>query len=63
MATGMEFGLLGPLVVRRGGVAVAVPPGKQRAVLAALLLKAGRMVAVDELAEVLWGKGRRRRPG
>ena len=37
MATGMEFGLLGPLSVRLGGVEVPPPPpGKQRVVLAAL---------------------------
>jgi DNA-binding SARP family transcriptional activator len=53
MAT--EFGLLGPLVVCCDGVVVAVQPGKQRAVLAALLLNAGRVVSVEELAEVLWG--------
>ena len=40
-----EFCLLGPLLVRRGGVAVPVTPGKQRAVLAALLLSAGRVVS------------------
>jgi DNA-binding SARP family transcriptional activator len=51
----MEFGLLGPLAVRRDGVVITVPRGKQRVVLAALLLKAGRAVPVDELAEVLWG--------
>jgi DNA-binding SARP family transcriptional activator/Tfp pilus assembly protein PilF len=51
----MEFCLLGPLVVRRGGVVVPVPRGKQRAVLAALLLNAGRVVSVDDLAETLWG--------
>ena len=50
-----EFGLLGPLLVRSGGAAVAVPPGKQRAVLAALLLSEGRAVSPDELAEILWG--------
>jgi len=55
MVTGMEFGLLGPLVVRCGGAEVPVSPGKQRAVLAALLLAAGRVVAVDDLAEALWG--------
>jgi DNA-binding SARP family transcriptional activator/Tfp pilus assembly protein PilF len=55
VASGMEFGLLGPLSVRRGGVEVPVPPGKQRVLLAALLLKVGRMAAVDELAEALWG--------
>jgi DNA-binding SARP family transcriptional activator/Flp pilus assembly protein TadD len=51
----MEFCLLGPLAVRCGGVAVPVAAGKQRAVLAALLLDAGRVVPVDELAEALWG--------
>ena len=51
----MEFGLLGPLTVRRDRVAVAVPAGKQRILLAALLLKAGRVVPLDELIEALWG--------
>jgi DNA-binding SARP family transcriptional activator/tetratricopeptide (TPR) repeat protein len=50
-----EFGLLGPLLVRSGGATVAVPPGKQRTVLAALLLGGGRVVSLDELTEVLWG--------
>jgi DNA-binding SARP family transcriptional activator len=51
----VEFCLLGPLVVRSGSTAVKTPSGKQRTVLAALLLKAGRVVSLDELAEVLWG--------
>jgi DNA-binding SARP family transcriptional activator/tetratricopeptide (TPR) repeat protein len=55
MAAGIEFCLLGPVTVRAGGVPVPVPPGKQRAVLAALLLNVGRVVPVDELAGVLWG--------
>jgi DNA-binding SARP family transcriptional activator len=50
----LEFCLLGPLDVRCGGTVVVVPPGKQRAVLAALLLNAGRVVSLDELAEALW---------
>jgi DNA-binding SARP family transcriptional activator/tetratricopeptide (TPR) repeat protein len=49
-----EFCLLGPLTVRRGGVTLPVV-GKQRAVLAALLLSAEHTVSCDELAEVLWG--------
>jgi WD40 repeat protein/DNA-binding SARP family transcriptional activator len=53
----MEFGLLGPLVVYRDGFDVPLPPGKQRVVLAALLLKTNRMVSLDELAETLWGEG------
>src|SRR5580700_4033517 len=55
MVTRMQFGLLGPLVVRRGETVVSVRAGKQRAVLAALLLNANRVVPVDELAEMLWG--------
>jgi DNA-binding SARP family transcriptional activator len=52
---GIEFSLLGPLMVRCDGRAVAVPGGKPRTVLAALLLDAGDLVTVDQLAEVLWG--------
>jgi DNA-binding SARP family transcriptional activator/Tfp pilus assembly protein PilF len=51
----MEFCLLGSLIVRSGGVALPVQRGKQRAVLAALLLDANRVVSLDELAETLWG--------
>jgi DNA-binding SARP family transcriptional activator/Tfp pilus assembly protein PilF len=50
-----EFCLLGPLTVRHGEAAVPVARGKQRAVLAALLLNANQVVPVDELAETLWG--------
>lgn len=55
MATEIEFCLLGPLTVRRGGVVVPVPAGKQRTVLAALLLNACQVVSLTELAEVVWG--------
>ena len=41
MDSATEFGLLGPLLVRRGEVMLPVAPGKQRAVLAVLLLDAG----------------------
>ena len=55
MDTGLEFCLLGPLAVRSGGATVLVPRGKQRVLLASLLLSAGQAVSVDELAETLWG--------
>src|SRR5580693_5230173 len=55
MTAKLEFCLLGPVVVRRGGVAVPVPRGRQRALLAVLLLNAGRAVSVAEIAETLWG--------
>jgi DNA-binding SARP family transcriptional activator len=50
-----EFCLLGPLEVRCGGQLTPLPLGKQRAVLAALLLKANRVVTADELIDVMWG--------
>jgi DNA-binding SARP family transcriptional activator len=50
-----EYCLLGPLTVRRGGALVTIPAGRQRTVLAALLLSAGRLVRLDELTEAAWG--------
>lgn len=41
----MEFLLLGPLIVRSGGDVVPLQRGKQRTVLAGLLLTANRVVA------------------
>jgi predicted ATPase/DNA-binding SARP family transcriptional activator len=50
------FSILGPLEVRREGVAVTVPGRRQRALLALLLLRANEVVSVDALAEGLWGE-------
>ena len=55
LAAGVRFGLLGPLAVCAGGLTVPITAAKQRVVLAALLLNAGRVVGVDELAEAVWG--------
>jgi DNA-binding SARP family transcriptional activator/tetratricopeptide (TPR) repeat protein len=55
MDSATQFGLLGPLLVRRGEVTLPVAPGKQRAILAALLLSADRVVSLDQLTDVLWG--------
>jgi DNA-binding SARP family transcriptional activator len=54
VAAEIEFCLLGPLMVRRRAATVTVPRGKQRVILAMLLLNAGQVVRVDELAEALW---------
>jgi DNA-binding SARP family transcriptional activator len=50
----VEFGLLGPLVVRAGDAPVVVSASKQRVLLAALLLRANQVVAAAELAEAVW---------
>ena len=50
----MDFGLLGTLVVRDGTRDVPVSAPRQRVLLAALLLGGGRVVSLDDLAEVLW---------
>jgi hypothetical protein len=55
VTTGTEFSLLGRLVVRRDSVLVPLPRGKQRALLATLLLNANHVVSLDELTESLWG--------
>jgi DNA-binding SARP family transcriptional activator/tetratricopeptide (TPR) repeat protein len=51
----MEFGLLGPLLVRSGGLVLPVQRGNQRALLATLLLAANKVVLVEEIAHALWG--------
>jgi len=50
----MEFRLLGPLEVRHDHAPVQVAPGKQRALLAMLLLNANRTVPSDQLVDALW---------
>ena len=52
---GLEFRLLGPVEVRRDGVALELGSGKSRALLAFLLLSPNRPVSTDRLIEALWG--------
>lgn len=51
----MEFGLLGPLEVRRTDRLVPLPGGKRRALLAMLLLRPNRVLPVNRLVDALWG--------
>jgi DNA-binding SARP family transcriptional activator/tetratricopeptide (TPR) repeat protein len=51
----MEFGLLGPLVVRSGETEIPVRRGHQRVLLAILLLEANRLVPVEAITDALWG--------
>jgi DNA-binding SARP family transcriptional activator len=50
-----EFLILGPLEVRLGGRPVALGSTKQRALLAALLLRANEVVPTERLIDELWG--------
>ena len=50
----MELRILGPVQAVRGGRDVPLGGPKQRAVLALLVLDAGRVVSVGQLAEALW---------
>lgn len=52
----MDYAVLGPLEVRRGGSLVPIGGGKQRALLAVLLLNAGRVVSTERLIDELWGE-------
>ncbi len=52
----MEFRILGPLDVVAGGRSVDLGGPKQRALLAALLVRANEVVSQDELIDDLWGE-------
>jgi len=50
------FRVLGTLQADRDGSSLPLPSRRQRAVLAALLTRAGRPVSADELVEAAWGE-------
>jgi WD40 repeat protein/DNA-binding SARP family transcriptional activator len=53
----LDFRLLGPLeVVGDDGLALSIGTGRQRALLALLVLRANEPVAIDRLVEELWGE-------
>jgi WD40 repeat protein/DNA-binding SARP family transcriptional activator len=53
----LDFRLLGPLeVVDDGGSALPIGTGRQRALLALLILRANELVPSDRLVEDLWGE-------
>ena len=52
----MEFRVLGPLEVWREEISLPLGSGKERALLAILLLSANRTVSRDRLVDDLWGE-------
>ena len=52
----VEIRLLGPLEVQDGGTPLVLPRRQQRALLAALALRAGEVVSTDRLVADLWGE-------
>ncbi|MER7700786.1 MULTISPECIES: BTAD domain-containing putative transcriptional regulator [unclassified Streptomyces] len=54
----MDFGVLGPLTVWRGGVPLELGTPKGRLLLAVLLSRPGRPVPDDALVEAVWGEER-----
>src|SRR5947209_3486111 len=53
----MEFGVLGPLLVRGTDGALALPSAKQRSLLATLVLEARHdLVPAERLIDELWGE-------
>ena len=51
----IELGILGPLEVRLAGESLTPGGAKQRAVLAALLLRDEELVSVERLVDEVWG--------
>jgi DNA-binding SARP family transcriptional activator/tetratricopeptide (TPR) repeat protein len=52
----MRFSVLGPVRVWRGDHELRLGPPKQRALLALLLVQAGRPVPVHDIVDTLWGQ-------
>jgi DNA-binding SARP family transcriptional activator len=54
--SGRQFGLLGPLAVWVDGVELELEGGRQRAVLAVLLLRPNEPVPTERIVDELWGE-------
>ena len=52
----MDFRILGPLEVDEAGRAIPIVSGRQRALLAILLVHANKPVSTDRLIDELWGE-------
>src|SRR5688500_2129492 len=56
VARTVRFGVLGPLEIQGPDGAIDVSPGKQRAVLALLVLNADEVISRNRLVGELWGE-------
>jgi DNA-binding SARP family transcriptional activator len=54
MSPGFSFSVLGPVRAWRDGAEIYLGSPQQRAVLAAMLLRAGAFISAGELIDVLW---------
>ena len=54
----MQYRILGPLAVAKDDSEIVIGSGKQRALLALLLLNANEAVSTDRLIDQLWGESR-----
>ena len=52
----MRFGILGPLSVDEDGRDLPITAGRDRTVLAMLLLHPNRIVSADDLIDAVWGE-------
>ncbi|WP_345601611.1 AfsR/SARP family transcriptional regulator, partial [Streptomyces chumphonensis] len=50
----MRFGILGQVEARCDGVRIALRPGRERSLLALLVLNAGRLLTADHVVTLLW---------
>lgn len=54
MSARLRYGILGPITVTCDGVPLRIGGAKPKAILAALLMSAGRVVSAGSLVDVLW---------
>ena len=52
----MDFQILGSFEVLDDGAVVRIPAGRERALLALLLVNRGRVVSADAIVHALWGE-------
>ncbi|MDQ1533008.1 MAG: hypothetical protein QOF28_769, partial [Actinomycetota bacterium] len=53
----LDFGVLGPIEVRRDGRQISIGGRQQRRVLATLIADAGRVVSIERLVDAVWPDG------